>query len=961
MKDENESIKTPSPSENNSELGRGGASMEPEIRISHGGEGWTLHYGTRVAGPYEYLDATACRRAWIKLSGLNQEEIEAWEKNPEKAERKPDLLPAKVLGAILQARTALIEPELRAAPAGEEGIATRVSGLRAGLVDERVNLNAQIVSEQGQKALPRSLAIRCTRCMKEVEVDLSDPDHSDLLEAVIFKDRAALHRRAEALLVKRIGSQCEKKKDHRVAVDEEENMDYAVLGARELLEEMERFDQQAYTSRRVHLVEVRPPPSKKVRLLGRVAVDPSTRDICILADSAEPLESQVAGFEVTNEDRAEWPRWFNGELDISAQVAPDMVGRENVQQSYLLLLHSAAEIPDVNGRPIRGCIRCLCVGDTKTYKSEGAKDLTRGHYNLGGYIVAESASRTGITYTIDSEERAIVWGELPNNDLGLVVIDGLHTIFAEEMKELREALENQMIIVRRMVSGEALARTRVIGILNPDKPMNQYPYPCMAVKDTAAFYDPPDVTRWDLFLVFGEGDVPAEDIARRRPASRPIPEETFKRHVYWAWSRRPEQIRYTEKATGLIMKVSVELVEKYSLSSLPIVHLGVRDILCRLSVAQAALSHSTDEAHILVVVDQIHVEKAVEFYMDMMDRLKLGEYKLEEEGRLEITPSELVEMVGVLTERHLAILNSIKIHSKSSTALAGELDVSVDTIQRDYGLLRRYGLITTRPRVGVCLTARGVIFLGALSQGNVLIPARNEDIKPIQQELPAENAGIRIIPDVGDEKKSPSEARPSREEAIHGFLDAEGDSTTILRLQAHLEGQGYGLDGLPDELARLQYEEKVIVTPNTINLGPKWRKTPEEAEPSPADGTRGTPGKVEPFEAVMGIWAGLEKDGEGTAILEAVAELLRQDGFEDPYGLVTEAVSQGHLEREGWGLELVGAELRPLGEEGKCEICDRQAQLYADVEGKWPVCLRCRLGQPAAWPDRLWRFRVVTR
>lgn len=275
----------------------------------------------------------------------------------------------------------------------------------------------------------------------------------------------------------------------------------------------------------------------------------------------------------------------------------------------------------------------LLFGDTKTYKSEGAMDLT-GYYGSGGFVVAESNSRTGITYSIDTENRAIVWGELPNNDLGLTVIDGLHSMFAEEMKELREALENQRIIVRRYVSGEALARTRVIGIFNPNRPMNQYMYACMAVKDSAAFYDPPDITRWDLFLPFAEDDVPKEEIASRKPRERPLPKKCFKRHIYWAWSRKPEHIQYMEEAKGFIVKASVELMKEYSLSNLPIVHLGIRDVVCRLSVAQACLDHSTDETHTLVIADMKHVEKALDFYEGMLSLLRLKEYKLEEGGAL---------------------------------------------------------------------------------------------------------------------------------------------------------------------------------------------------------------------------------------------------------------------------------------------------------------------------------------
>ncbi len=119
--------------------------------------------------------------------------------------------------------------------------------------------------------------------------------------------------------------------------------------------------------------------------------------------------------------------------------------------------------------------------------------------------------------------------------------------------------------------------------------------------------------------------------------------------------------------------------------------------------------------------------------------------------------------------------------------------------------------------------------------------------------------------------------------------------------------------------------------------------------------------KVEPYEAVMGIWTGLKQDVEGAAPLVGLAELLIRSGFRDPYGLVAEAFPAGHLASEGWRVELVGAELRPLGEEGRCAICQRPGQLYADVEGVWPVCLRCRLRQAATKSGEPWRFRMVTR
>jgi len=666
--------------------------------------------------------------------------------------------------------------------AEEEEIQTQVSRLDASLVGKRVRLNAQIVSEQSQKALPRSLIIHCSRCSGEAEADLSKSENEELLEAVVFKQKDALRMRGEAALIDQVGAQCYKKPKHSVRIEEQGFIDYAVLGVRDLLEETVKFDQQVYQSRQVHLVGVKVPPSKKVRLQGHVAVNPSTRDICILADDVEPLETQVAGFSVTDRDRVEWPKWFNGQ-DLSCQVAPDMVGRELVQTAYLLLLHSVPEIPDIHGQIIRGCLRILCFGDTKTYKSMSAKDLTLDHYGLGGFIIAETSSRTGITYTIDTENHAIIWGELPLNDLGLTVIDGLHAMFGEEMRELRETLETQRIIVRRFVSGEALARTRVIGIFNPNKPMNQYMYPCMAVKDNTAFYDPPDITRWDILLPFGIGDVSGDEVARRVPKARPVPEELFKRHVYWAWSRKPQHIRYTEEAKGLIVEASIDLMSRYSLSGLPIVHMGVRDVLCRLSVATAALNHSTDETHTLVIVDMKHVEEALGFYHEMLEGLALGDYKIEEEGKLEISPSEFEEIIKDLGPTELEMLNSIKIHSKGSAVLAAELDLSDRTIREHYKPLKKHGLIATTAKVGASLTARGVKILKTL---------RSEDYETVKK-----NFTISQRLSVGDELKIVyDKARELAKDSwvskfdVADALKDHVDRTEVFQLLAKLDDEG---------------------------------------------------------------------------------------------------------------------------------------------------------------------------
>jgi len=151
-------------------------------------------------------------------------------------------------------------------------------------------------------------------------------------------------------------------------------------------------------------------------------------------------------------------------------------------------------------------------------------------------------------------------------NMGYVAIDSLDQLHSEEIKEMREALESQIVKVRRMVSGKAPARTRITASINVgkerDKAMNTYLYPCQSLKDTYIFQSPPDITRWDIFIPFADEDVPKEKIVGRRAKERPIPKEVFKRHVYWVWSRRPDQIHYTKEAEEEIIEESKKTSER---------------------------------------------------------------------------------------------------------------------------------------------------------------------------------------------------------------------------------------------------------------------------------------------------------------------------------------------------------------------------------------------------------------
>ena len=55
---------------------------------------------------------------------------------------------------------------------------------------------------------------------------------------------------------------------------------------------------------------------------------------------------------------------------------------------------------------------------------------------------------------------------------------------------------------------------------------------------------------------------PPVDTAKYRIAEeKPLPEDIFINHIYWVWSRKPEQIIYTESAVKKINDLSEEFIE----------------------------------------------------------------------------------------------------------------------------------------------------------------------------------------------------------------------------------------------------------------------------------------------------------------------------------------------------------------------------------------------------------------
>lgn len=631
-----------------------------------------------------------------------------------------------------------------------------ISDLRAELVGQRVQVAVQIVGEADQKSIPRKIDFICNRCDSSIGIDFLSQEKKDYsnigsISSLIFYGEKSLIE---------LNSRCSCGKiDKRYRV--ETYTDYAEILVRDLPGKA-KFDLRKYKPRKVYLIGHRLPTTNKVLLTGQILTHPKTRDITLICDKIEPQADDVDTFKTTDSDRDVWPRYFNETADLTLQIDPNIVGeaRKMPKMAALLVLHSPCMIPDVSGQPMFGGLRVAFIGDSTTGKSDIGADITGSSkydvgFNFGDYFCAESGSRTGLTYSIDNDNKTVVWGSLPVNDKGLLVIDGMQNLPPEDLAQCKEAFRQNRIVVRRSQSGDALARTRLIATMNSrrNKPMTDYVYRCQAVKEADVFQDYADMCRWDLFFVFAAEDVDGGIIAHRQARDRPIPKGIFERHIFWVWSRQIENIIITNEAKDEIKKVTEDFMSQYLLSSLPIINNGSRDVITKLSVAYAALIHSTDSTHEKIIIEAKHVKWVKSWMSEVLEDLQLSGYVDEVKGNTRLLPNEFEDIIKGLGDTEWKILDFIKFSPSSSTILADKVGISSRRIKDHYSKLAEYKLIDTKPKVGVTITPRGIQILkflkgGAKSNGEVgtaivtnqgVLVTKNVTASPLEKVPPSEN------------------------------------------------------------------------------------------------------------------------------------------------------------------------------------------------------------------------------
>lgn len=428
-------------------------------------------------------------------------------------------------------------------------------------------------------------------------------------------------------------------KCNKLTASVEEYRNVEELFARTSIESMAAEDDE-YTNRKIlsvgrHNTGV----NSTYRLVGTVLPNPKSQRAEFLSWTVDPTESNIDAFRLNDSVRdllkmfepgpGQSPLKKCGEIarDLESNVT-HIVGRPELHIAMDLVYHSAIGFNFAGTAVDRGWLELLVLGDTRTGKSAVAEKLI-SHYGAGRLISCESATFAGIVGGLQQygagREWTITWGAIPLNDRRIVVMDEVSGLTTEQIAQMSSIRSSGVAQLTKIQEQQTTARTRLIWLGNPRRgALRDYTYAHQAIIELIG--NPEDVARFDMAMSVAADDVDSADINRRytEDIGHQYTSEACQALIFWAWSRTPDQIKFTPRAEEAIFEEAVNIGQRYVEDPPLVQSANVRIKLARIAVALAMRTHSTDRTGQHVKVKVAHVRDAVKFLDWLYNRESFG-------------------------------------------------------------------------------------------------------------------------------------------------------------------------------------------------------------------------------------------------------------------------------------------------------------------------------------------------
>jgi len=614
----------------------------------------------------------------------------------------------------------------------DEVFGVQLKDINAELVGKRVRVKAVLEGEGEAKALFIKWKAICQKCSASIEIDFSKSEFREyMFLRLISEGRFGEKEVLQALSnYKDLGIGVCSSNEHFWEIESiEPAVDYREVFLRDELI-LEEKDEKGSSSRNYKTILFGPSPSsQKINVSGLVLINPKNNALTLVIYAYENVDV-VKPTPLTEDEKTLLRKYFHKKSfvewleDSEKLVCPQIVGREEAKLASLLTVTSPLWMTLDGNTRVPGVVRTMFIGDART----GKGSIGRWYPNVVGVGLhgsAETATRAGIGYYVDPEEKVIVWGLLVEADCGLAVIEALHGFPPEHLMQLREALAQMKIEVRMKSRGVRFARTRIIADANAPETLASYPYPCLALRDLRCFLDPSiDPSRWDIFVPFRTDDIPEDEIVSNQRSEDQEFIQALRRLIALAWSRKAVDFMIEEEARSLLRSEAARLMREYRLDGLPIVHNGSHWSILRLAHSFAVLSLSTEDFQTFSVKKE-HIELAVKFLEHLYELWSIKEYKSKSTA-LQLTDEKFKELKEFFEKKEGArrLFTEVALNPADGETLAGRAEV-------DYDYARK--LLSEMKRKNIIERSRGVYRLTELGKQ---LYTRLENIKqtPSQQK-----------------------------------------------------------------------------------------------------------------------------------------------------------------------------------------------------------------------------------
>jgi len=428
------------------------------------------------------------------------------------------------------------------------------------------------------------------------------------------------------------------------------------------------FGEKIATSERIDV-------NKSYRLQAVQTLRPGQQSVALFCYDVQPTEETFDTFQMDDDTyemltvfRPSENQSIKEHLDERYKVfgnAAGINGREDLFFLTDLAYFSTIELRNDQVLPSikRGWVEVLIAGDSRCGKSV-VGDFLYNHYHFGGFLGGSDAiTRTGLVGGVVKSfgRNKIQWGKLPQNDKGTVIIDELSRVDHDGLKSITELRSSGFAQIEKIASGQIPSRVRKICFSNwrgwREEDVDHSAYGIENIRKLC--FEDAILSRFDIATVVKAGDVKKFDCKYERISSR-FTSFQCRTLLNWAYSRRPDQIKFEDGTAEALNEAQAKLLEKFHPTT-QLINQEMRAKICRMSTSLATFLFSTDpENWDVIYVKLEHIKYITDFLDKLYSHKNMGMIEFSEEKKRSEVLGDMRFMMNILDVVDLESVMSFK-------------------------------------------------------------------------------------------------------------------------------------------------------------------------------------------------------------------------------------------------------------------------------------------------------------